>query len=222
MKKAIKIALIIFLITSMLFVLTACGKEEEKTTNDNTTNITNEQPAQEQKVEFSMGEWNNNVYTNDFLGLKFNLPEGWTYSSDEEIAEMMNLGIELLNDDQKAAAELSKLTSVYYIAANNPNTGDSVAVMSEKPSMDVTTEFYINQLKSQLSTVESVSYEIGEIAKEQVADREYDTITATTNVSGIKIAQKYYVYKMDEYFVAIIATSVTGEDGIKDIIKSFE
>lgn len=222
MKKAIKIALIILLIASMLFVLTACGKEGEKTTNDNTTNITNEQPAQEQKVEFSMGEWNNNVYTNNFLGLKFSLPQGWTYSSDEEIAEMMNLGIELLNDDQKAAAELSKLTSVYYIAANNPNTGDSVAVMSEKPSMDVTTEFYINQLKSHLSTVESVNYEIGEISKEKVADREYDTIIATTNVSGIKVAQKYYVYKMDEYFVAIIVTSVTGEDGIKDIIKSFE
>lgn len=221
MKKILKNMLIVVLVASMLFVLVGCGKEEENTATENST-VTNEQPAQEQKVEFSMGEWNNNVYTNNFLGLKFSLPQGWTYSSDEEIAEMMNLGIELLNDDQKAAAELSKLTSVYYIAANNPNTGDSVAVMSEKPSMDVTTEFYINQLKSHLSTVESVNYEIGEISKEKVADREYDTIIATTNVSGIKVAQKYYVYKMDEYFVAIIVTSVTGEEGIKDIIKSFE
>ena len=65
--------------------------EVEKKVENNS--VTNDQ-QEEQKVEISMGNWNNNVYTNDFLGLKFNLPEGWTYSSDEEIAEMMNLGIE--------------------------------------------------------------------------------------------------------------------------------
>lgn len=219
MKKTIKSLLIIFLIASMLFVLTGCGKEEEKTIDDNTAN---EQPAQEQKVEFSMGEWNNNVYTNDFLGLTFNLPEGWTYSSDEQIAEMMNLGAEFLNDDQKVAAEVAKLTSAYYMVANDPNTGNSVSIISEKPAMEFTTEYYLNQVKTQLGAVESMSYEIGDISKEKVAGREYDIITATTTISGIEFTQKYYVYKMDKYFVSIIATSVTGEDGIKDIIKNFE
>ena len=222
MKKAIKSLLIIFLIASMLFVLTGCGNEEEKTTTDNTTNTANEQPAQEQKVEFSMGEWNNNVYTNDFLGLKFNLPQGWTYSSDDQIAEMMNLGNEFLNDDQKIAAEVAKLTSAYYMVANDPNTGNSVTILSEKPAMDFTTEYYLNQLKTQLSSVESLNYEIGEISKEKVAGREYDTLVVTTTMSGINLTQKYYVYKMDKYFVGIIVTSVTGEDGIKDMMKSFE
>lgn len=222
MKKAIKGLLIIFLIVSMLFILTGCGKDEEKTTTDNTTNTANEQPAQEQKVEFSMGEWNNNVYTNDFLGIKFNLPQGWTYSSDEQIAQMMNLGEEFLNDDQKKVAEVAKLTSAYYMVANNPNTGNSVSLMSEKPSMEVTTEFYLNQLKTQLSAVESMNYKIGETSKEKVAGREYDTLVATVSMSGIEFIQKYYVYKMDNYFIGIITTSVTGEDGIKDIMKSFE
>lgn len=217
MKKAIKSLLIIFLIASMLFVLTGCGKEEEKTTTDNTTNT-----AEKQKVEFSMGEWNNNVYTNDFLGLTFNLPEGWVYSSDEQIAEMMNLGAEFLNDDQKVAAEVAKLTSAYYMVANDPNTGNSVSIISEKPAMEFTTEYYLNQVKTQLGAVESMSYEIGDISKEKVAGREYETLEASASISGIEVTQKYYVYKMDEYFVSIIATSVTGEDGIKDIIKNFE
>lgn len=216
MKKAIKIALIILLATSMLFILTGCG--EKKVENNSVTNDQQE----EQKVEISMGNWNNNVYTNDFLGLKFNLPEGWTYSSDEEIAEMMNLGAELLNDDQKAAAELAKLTSVTYVVANNPNTGNNVTIMSEKPAMEVTTEYYINQLKTQLAAVESINYEIGNISKETVAGREYDTLTVTANVSGIELTQKYFVYKMDEYFVCLLITTTNGDTDINNIVKSFK
>lgn len=220
MKKAIKIALIILLVASMLFVLTGCGKEENTATENNA--VTNEQPVEEQKTEFSMGKWKDDTYENEFLGVKFNMPEGWTYSSDEEIAEMMNVGAELLNDDQKVAAEIAKLTSVYYMVANNPSTGDSVSILSEKPLMDVTAEYYLNQLKTQLTSVESMSYEVKNISKEEVAGREYETLLVTATMSGIEVSQKYYVYKMDEYFVCIITTSLNGETGINDMMKSFE
>lgn len=218
MKKTLKNMLIILLTASMLFLLVGCGNKEESTTN----NITNEQTTGEKKVEFSMGEWNNNVYTNEFLGLKFKLPEGWNYASDEEIADMMNLGTELLNDDQKAAAEVSKLTTAYYMVANDPNTGNSISIISEKPVMEVSTEYYMNELKTQLSAVESINYEIGETSKEKIADREYDTLTASASMSGVKITQKYYIYKMDRYFVGIIVTSTTGETAFNEMIKSFE
>ncbi|MBQ3145077.1 MAG: hypothetical protein IJB90_00565 [Clostridia bacterium] len=216
MKKAIKIALMILLVASILFVLTGCGEEKKNPVVDNNT------VTEEPKVEFSMGEWKDNTYENKFLGLKFNLPEGWTYSSDEEIAQMMNIGSELLNDDQKIAAELAKLTSVYYVVANDPSTGNNISIMSEKPLMDITTEYYLDQLKTQLTAVESMSYEIGDTSKEKVAGREYDTLTVTAAISGIEVTQKYYVYKMDEYFVCVIATSTSGERGIEDIMKSFE
>lgn len=219
MKKILKNMLIVLLTASMLFLLAGCGNKEESTTTNNTTN---EQTTREQKVEFSMGEWNNNVYTNEFLGLKFNLPEGWTYASDEEIADMMNLGTELLNDDQKAAAEVSKLTTAYYMVANDPNTGNSISIISEKPVMEVSTEYYMNELKTQLSAVESINYEIGETSKEKIADREYDILTASASMSGVKITQKYYIYKMDRYFVGIIVTSTTGETALNEMIKSFE
>lgn len=218
MKKTLKNMLIILLTASMLFLLVGCGNKEESTTN----NITNEEATEEKKVEFSMGEWNDNVYTNEFLGLKFKLPEGWTYASDEEIADMMNLGTEFLNDDQKVAAEVSKLTSAYYMVANDPNTGNNVSIISEKPVMEVSTENYMNQLKAQLSAVESINYEIGETSKEKIADREYDTLTASASMSGVKITQKYYIYKMDKYFIGIITTSTTGETALNEMIKSFE
>lgn len=220
MKKLLKSTLAIFLTASMLFVLSGCGnKEEEKATNDNK----NTKVEQENKtVEFSMGSWSDNVYSNDFLGLKFKLPNGWKYSSDEEIAEMMNLGTELLNDEQKAAAEISKLNNAYYMVANDPNTGDNISIISEKPAMEVTTEFYINQLKTQLQNVNTIKYEIGETSKEAVAGKECDTLTVDASMSGVKMTQRYYIYKVDKYVVCIISTSTSGEQKINEIMKSFE
>lgn len=220
MKKILKSMLAIVLTASMLFVLSGCGnKEEEKATNDNEkTNIEQENKT----VEFSMGSWSDNVYSNDFLGLKFKLPNGWKYSSDEEIAEMMNLGTELLNDEQKAAAEISKLNNAYYMVANDPNTGDNISIISEKPAMEVTTEFYINQLKTQLQNVNTINYEIGETSKETVAGKECDTLTVDASMSGVKMTQRYYIYKVDKYVVCIISTSTSGEEKINDMMKNFE
>lgn len=220
MKKLLKNMLAIILTASMLFVLSGCGnKEEEKTANDNEkTNVEQENKT----VEFSMGSWSDNSYSNDFLGLKFKLPNGWKYSSDEEIAEMMNLGTELLNDEQKAAAEVSKLNNAYYMVANDPNTGDNISVISEKPAMEVTTEFYINQLKTQLQNVNTISYEIEGTSKETVAGKECDALTVSASMSGIKMTQKYYIYKVDKYVICIIATSTSGEQKINEIMKSFE
>lgn len=220
MKKVLKSMLAIVLTASMLFILSGCGnKEEEKTTNDNEkTNVEQENKT----VEFSMGSWSDNVYSNDFLGLKFKLPNGWKYSSDEEIAEMMNLGTELLNDEQKAAAEISKLNNAYYMVANDPNTGDNISIISEKPAMEVTTEFYINQLKTQLQNVNTINYEIGETSKETVAGKECDTLTVDASMSGVKMTQRYYIYKVDKYVICIISTSTSGEQKINDIMKNFE
>lgn len=220
MKKVLKSMLAIVLTASMLFVLSGCGnKEEEKTTNDNEKmNVEQENKT----VEFSMGSWSDNVYSNDFLGLKFKLPNGWKYSSDEEIAEMMNLGTELLNDEQKAAAEISKLNNAYYMVANDPNTGDNISIISEKPAMEVTTEFYINQLKTQLQNVNTINYEIGETSKETVAGKECDTLTVDASMSGVKMTQRYYIYKVDKYVICIISTSTSGEEKINDMMKNFE
>lgn len=227
MKKMLKGISIILIIASTLILLTGCGKEKEetpKTTSNENVNVENnvEEQKNNSTEEFSMGEWNNGVYENKFLGLKFKLPEGWTYSSDEEIAKIMNIGKELLNDDQKAAAEIANLTSVYYIMANNPNTGDNISITTEKPLMEVTTEYYLNELKSQLSSVESIKYEVGEVTKETVANTEFDVLTATGKSNGIEFTQKYYVRKMDKYFVDILVTDISGKEDIKNITTYFE
>lgn len=172
--------------------------------------------------EFSLGEWNDNIYTNDFLGIKFQLPEDWKRFSDEDLAQVMNLGTELLNDDQKKLAELSKINSVSYMGANNPATGDSIMVSSVKSIFDLTAEYFMNGVKTQLQALESIDYEVSEISKEELAGREYYVLTAKSEISGINLIQKFYVYKIDKYFLEIVATTLMGEDAITEMMKAFE
>lgn len=214
MKKTLKNALVLLVIGAMLFVLTGCGKKEDSKQE--------EKPSEEQKAEFSLGKWEDDVYSNDFLGLKFNLPDGWARYDKKQIAELMNLGSELLNDDQKAAAEIAKLNAAYYMVVNNTNTRDSIALMSEKTAMDYTTEYYINQLEGQLLRLSSIQYKIEGKSKEKVGNIDCDALTVSATSSGVKSTQRYYVYKVDNYFVAILATSVSGEDTINEMIQNFE
>ena len=226
MKKTLKIFLIILISACMLVTFTGCGKKEDeddvKETRRNRIESKEDVEEKSESKEFSMGEWENNVYTNDFLGIKYNLPSGWKYSSDEEIAKLMNVGKELLNDDQKNLGEIAELTSVYYVVANDPNTGNNIVIMSEKPLMEASTDYYINSLKTQLENLDSINYEIGETSKETIGSRQYDTLTVSTSSNGVKLAQKYYIYKLDKYFVDIIVTSTNGEANISNMMKSFE
>ncbi len=207
MKKILKNTLLILALASTLFLLTGCGEEKNDSDKKESTSVKEEEKV-ESKVEFSMGEWNNNVYENEFLGLKFNLPEGWTYLTDAELEENNK--------------ELGELNGVYYVNAKNSSTGDNIIIMTEKTATGLTTEYYLEQVKTQLESVDSMSYEIGEISEETVAGRKYKTVTAVASVSGIKVEQKYYVYKMDEYFVSIISTTLNGQSAINNMMEAFE
>ena len=221
MKRMLKCMLIVMLFVCIVITFTGCGKKEETTANEVSTQEKGETQGEAAK-ELSMGEWSNNVYANDFLGLKFKLPEGWEYSNDEEIAEMMDLGKELLNDDQKKLAEISKLNTVYYMVAQNATTGDNISIMSEKLTSSVTTDYYITALKTQLEAVNTIDYTITGTSKQTIANREYDVLTTKASISGVDMIQNYYLYKLDNYMVVIIATSVSGESGITNMINSFE
>lgn len=225
MKKTIKSLLILLLVGSMMFALTGCGDKETAKKLDEKEIVEQKQETNVEetaKSEFSMGEWNGDAYENDFLGLKFNLPQGWKYSSDEEIAQMMNVGAELLNEDQKNLAEIAELTAAYYMVAKNPTTGNNVTIYSEKQFTEVSAESYIDALKTQLLAVNSINYEVAETSKENVSGIECNTLTLNANMSGVNMIQKYYIYKIDKYMIGIIATSTNGETGINEIANCFE
>ena len=207
MRNIIKNILIILLTSSMLFVLTGCGKKEQDTTV-NQKPIETDQVVELSGKEISLGEWKENKYNNEFLGIKLNLPEEWTYKSVEEI--------------KKTNKQRFNKNNLDYIYASEPNTINTINIFSEKTELDIDEKSYINQFITNLSEMSSDKNEISEIKEEEISGIRCYTLQKTINISDVEITQKYYIYKIDDNIINIIIRSLDGEEGIEKIVKYFE
>lgn len=246
MKKTLKTILVIAMLSIVIISMTACGKKEEnnvdnkkeenraesinETNKNNTAVVENNQTTTDDNnttgnetktTDISRGEWNGNQYVNEFANIKFNLPSGWSKYSDEQIAQVMNVGVELLNDDQKKLAELAQSMVIYGMVANDDTTKANVSVLLEKPTMKITPESYATSLKQQLEAVSSIQYKVNETATAKVGSEEYTALTSTASVSGVEIGQSYYIRAEGDYIITIIVTT-TGEGQLDTILKCFE
>lgn len=223
MKKTLKILLVLIMLLAVTLTLVGCGDEEETNKNEENEkveNVDNEgDDNSESTAKFDRGEWEGNQYINNFADIKFNLPEGWDKASDEDIAELMNVGSELLNEDQQKLAELAEQTTVYGMVVNDPSTSASVMVSIEKPVLKVTPEYYLTSVKQQLENLEAMNYVVGEQYTAEIAGEEYYAMDS--QVSGYPVYQTYFVKAVDDYIVGIIITT-TADGQQEEIIDCFE
>lgn len=197
MKKAI--ALILTLCTAAM-LLAGCGSPEG---------------SADAEKELTRGTCADNVYTSDYSNLTFTAPEGWTFSSDEEIAAMMGVGLEALEDSNlQLNEELLEQQVIYDTMALNQETGSSVIIMYENlavsGSNNITEEDYLDTCKEQMGDADTYNYTFGDVTERQVGSDTYKGIMAELTDYGA--SQYYCVHKMDGYMLCIVASAFGGED----------
>ena len=220
MKKTLKILLVLLMLCAVTLTLVGCGDKEETNKNGKVENVENNRDDNDENTtKFDRGEWDGDQYINNFADIKFNLPEGWEKASDEDIAKLMNVGNEFLNEDQQKFAELAEQTTVYGMVVNDPSTSASVMITIEKPILKVTPENYLTSVKQQLEMVEAMKYVVGEQYTTEIAGDEYYSIDA--EVPAYSVYQSYFVKEVDDYIVGIIITTAT-EAQKEEITDYFE
>ncbi len=221
MKKLLKMMLLAIMLCAVTFTITGCGNDEDTQNQEQQENVQeNEQNNEESNNDnFSRGEWTDDQYNNEFAKITFNLPEGWVKATDEQIAEMMNIGTEMLNEDQQQLAELSEQTIVYGMAANNPNDNSNISVTLEKPILTVTPEYYLTSVKQQLEALTSMDYTVGEQYDVEIGGESYLAVDA--EVEGYGVCQSYFVKAEGDYIVGIIITAFN-RDQVNEILTHFE
>lgn len=96
---------------------------------ENTYELTTEYVAWPQR-----GIWNGNLYLNEYLGVSFEMPEGWDKLSDEQISEQLGVGISFLqgSDAIEFIMEEIGFNSFMEMMATNPETGASINIAFER------------------------------------------------------------------------------------------
>ncbi len=169
------------------------------------------------------GTWDGNVYTNEDVALRFELPDGWTYYSDEQLADLMGVDNDLLADEDRWLLEAAQLTTVYDMMAINETTGANVVVVYENLKMtpggtDATIDQYIEAVKMQMEQIASFDYEFVSTISADIAGNSY---------KGISMAEKSYGFTSDSYYRLqddyLIGVTVTamGDTSAADILAYF-
>lgn len=169
------------------------------------------------------GSWNDDVYTNEFADIRFTLPEGWLAATDEEIANLMGLAAETLEDEDKWAVEAAKLTTVYDMMAQDPATGNNIIVMFENLSMviggtSMSEEDYLESAKEQVASMSSMDYTFNEPYHTEIGGVKY--LASRADSADIGLSQYYLMHKQNKYMVALIV-SIFDETDAEDIIGQF-
>lgn len=156
------------------------------------------------------GTWSGNVYSSEFSGLSFTLPEGWVKSSDEEIAALLGIAEETLTDEEAWMLEAARLTSIYDMLAMNSLTGDNVIIMYENIAlttggMQISETDYLEILEAQLQSVQGTSYQFDDVYETDLSGMTFSVLPSYDATSQLN--QYYAVRMQDDYMIALVITA---------------
>lgn len=178
----------------------------------------------EQDKAFICGTVNGSVYESEFSGLKLNAPEGWEYSSEDELLELMELNPEdYEDDDERRQAELSLQKTIYDAMLMDSATGSNIIIMYENMSATVggslyTPEEYSDILQEEAET--SNAYKsISEGTAEFCGEEYYSAVWETVNENDVTVRQCTLVRKVDENYMLCIALTYLPEEIELDYLK---
>lgn len=163
--------------------------------------------------KLSRGTISGNIYKNDSIGLTFTKPNTWYYSSDEELAEILDMGSEIMNFSDLEMA-LAETTTIYDMAAIDTTYGTSVTICFENTILSsnrkVTEDEYLEEFKKQLLSIsaEGMSYTFNGTQTATLGDTSFKRASFSLVSNGITMNQYIYVKTYDKYVATIAVTTV--------------
>lgn len=164
------------------------------------------------------------IYASEYANLMFSAPESWQYASDTEMAEIMGVGMDVLEDsDRNLNEQLLELKVIYDMMAVNSITGSNVSVLYENLALSLgglrmTEEEYLDTCKENLESMQTMEYKFGGVTELQIGTDTYKAFVA--EIPDLGVSQYYCARKVDKYMLCVIIT-LFGEDDIDTILDHF-
>jgi hypothetical protein len=182
------------------------------------------------------GSFDGTAYANDYFGLTFRIPDGWSIATKDQMEEVFQVGAEMLGSDDKDAEskmELAKQKTLYLTYAMKYPYGytdgynDNVNVMCENLNLAAsllikTGADYIRAMEDQINGSDmassGIAYTFGEITSCEINGTKFDTVDGTMDLSGFIIHQRMYCTLKNHY--AILFAVSWMDDGSLEELQS--
>jgi hypothetical protein len=161
---------------------------------------------------FTIGAWNENVFENAWLNMKFEIPEDWSLATDEEIAQLMNLGAEAIDLEGSGSdllKKVSEIKNVYGFLAYSPDSTSNLQLVYENLSLTLggskyTEKEYIDSVVDLMLNNTAIEYTIEEQTTVQLAGKDFELLRLSLYDGAYY--QDFYCHKVDNYMVNIIVS----------------
>ena len=178
-----------------------------------------------QGAKLSRGTWDGKTFTNEFSGITLTVPdsEDWTIASEEDLAALMDIAEDTMEDANKFQAALAKIQSVQDMMVQNTATNSSAIVMYENLALhgvksDYTAEDFAKEVVTGLKENNQIPYTISDTYTTTVCGKEYVVVPAEVVDYGMN--QSYLMRREGNYMVEIILTGV-GQEAIDELLQMF-
>ena len=167
---------------------------------------------------FDYGKIENNVYVNEFFGMKMPLNEGWTYMEKDFVDSLRAEGLKDMVGDNKelektiSAADIKTANLLSILHADttvfqlyNPN----ISMIAENLKLALQVKNGKDYLEAAKSFMESsgVAFQfVGEIREYKIGGKEFYTMEVINTVQGVPIHQDFYAAVMNGFGLAIVGS----------------
>ncbi len=180
--KMTKKILAALLVACSLFALVACGGGDNG-------------------IEYTKGTIENNVYTNEWANIKFELDDTWKKGSDAEFKSYENENTEC------------------GLIAGAATEGRQLAIAFEKNPLNLYDEkAYLDNVKKGMNAAVT-GYTFGEYYTKSIAGTDFMGMDVTLKQSGVTVYQAMFTKIHDGKFISIVVTSLVGKEEINSVLN---
>ncbi|MCL2563642.1 MAG: hypothetical protein FWE08_06365 [Oscillospiraceae bacterium] len=230
MKKKLFALLLVFVMMATLFA--GCGDlfgDRRPAETPDAGDVT--QAAGEAK----RGSWDGDVFISEYLGLQFTLPSGWAAASDEEMAEIMGMGIDVIDGmdlfgldmDIGGLMDVFGVMNVTDMMASSLFTGASIDISFERlifPHNRMSEEEYIESMAASMEMLgmDDLSMEIINFpGTTKIGAYAWYSYGMVMEFMGVEIFSRYFITIQDGFSRTITITYVEGSETVEEILEMF-
>ena len=176
------------------------------------------------------GKWNGNVYSSAYLGFRFVLQDGWAVASEAEIATLMELGEEILNEISENELsipsefwDMADITVFHELMASNIDTGASVQIIFERllfPNTGISAPDYIKIAAPFLEEF-GFTVDLSNTDTVKIGENSWYLLAAEVNYGEIPLYQNMYINIYEGIARMVTISFHDNSESVEDILSMF-
>lgn len=172
----------------------AAGRDEEK------DDFGQEEEAADDG--YVRGEITETTYESEWIGLRYELPSGFTMSSEEDMDAILQAGGEIIYEDKADdIVDYAKMVMVYEMMAQD-RYGDVITLFVEKTQFDIDT--YVAAIKMQMGNVDEMDIRMDDGETVEIGGVEFEKYSLTLGYGGMEVKEDYYLKKKDDRMICML------------------